>query len=113
MITIEQLRTLFEMQLKDERIQAHLDRANFEFKDLKTEDATLLLEVIGCKAMYYLSPLLWVDVQNRADEYDNSLETFRDVEKFQSYWWDRSTSAVAFLTDNKSPESQNISMNAV
>jgi len=46
MITIKQLRTLFEMQLKDEQIQAHLVRAKFEFKNLKTEDATLLLETI-------------------------------------------------------------------
>jgi hypothetical protein len=94
MITIEDIDTLFRLSLDDKDIQSHLDRATWDFRDVEFEDDLQELEVIGSKTIYYLAPLLWVDMQDRAEEYEESLQTFKDIEKFQRYWLERAESAI-------------------
>lgn len=95
MITVENLKTLFPLSLEEVDITPHLARADWDYKDKMFEDNLQELEVVGSKTLYYLAPLLWVDMQNRADEYNESLETFKDVEKFQSSWLERANSALS------------------
>jgi len=99
MITIEELCKLFPLSLKDEEIEPHLHRADWDYRNIEFEDRLQELEVVGSKTLYYLAPLLWVDMQTRADEYNESLETFKDIEKFQASWLKRASSALRI--DNK------------
>lgn len=93
-IDIELLKSLFPISLEDEAVTPHLNRATWDYNTIEFEDEIQELEVIGSKALYYLAPLLWVDMQDRADEYEESLETFKDVKVFQLYWLERSNSAL-------------------
>jgi len=94
MVSVVNLKTLFPLSLLDEAINPHLARATWDYKTILFEDALQELEVVGSKTLYYLAPLLWVDMQDRADEYAESLETFKDVEKFKATWLDRANSAL-------------------
>lgn len=93
-VEIADLKSLFPLSLQDEEITPHLNRAIWDYNTLELTDEMQELEVIGSKALYYLAPLLWVDMQDRADEYAESLETFKDIEKFQKSWLDRANSAL-------------------
>jgi hypothetical protein len=101
MVTIENLKTLFPLSLSDEAITPHLSRATWDYKDVVFEDTLQELEVVGSKTLYYLAPLLWVDMQDRADEYSESLQTFKDVEKFKATWLNRANSALNKDDENK------------
>lgn len=93
-VNIEDLKSLFPLSLEDKAITPHLNRAIWDYNDLKFNDEIQQIEVIGSKAFYYLAPLLWVDMQNRINEYKESLETFKDVKTFQNYWLSRANSAL-------------------
>jgi len=93
-ITVANLKTLFPLSLEDDDIDPHLARATWDYKETVFEDELQELEVVGSKTLYYLAPLLWIDMQNRADEYDESLNTFKDVETFKASWLERANSAL-------------------
>ena len=95
MITILALKTLFPLSLEDEKITAHLNRATKDYKDIEFEDEDQELEVVGSKTIYYLAPLLWVDMQNRVQEYAESLSSFKDIKSFQQLWLDRAETALS------------------
>lgn len=94
MVTILTLKTLFPISLEDEKIQAHLNRATKDYKDIEFEDEDQELEVVGSKTIYYLAPLLWVDMQNRVQEYAESISSFKDIKSFQQIWLDRAETAI-------------------
>lgn len=94
MITIVALKTLFPLSLEDEKIQAHLNRATKDYKSIVFEDEDQELEVVGSKTIYYLAPLLWVDMQNRVQEYAESVSSFKDIKSFQQIWLDRAETAL-------------------
>ena len=94
MVDVEKLKTLFPLSMKDEEIVPHLNRAAWDYKNVVFEDDLHELEIVGSKTLYYLAPLLWIEMQERVDEYGESLETFKDVEKFQQSWLDRANSAL-------------------
>jgi hypothetical protein len=82
-------------ELSDEAIASHLKRANRDFKGKAFEEDDEHfdeIEAVSCKAIYYLAPLLWQKIQNRANEYEETLQTFGDLEVFRQYWLDRSDS---------------------
>ena len=95
MITIPAIKTLFPISLKDEQIQAHLNRAYKDYSKITFEDENQELEVIGSKTIYYIAPLLWVDMQNRVQEYAESLSSFKDIKSFQQIWLDRAETALS------------------
>ncbi|MGE4517312.1 MAG: hypothetical protein AB7D96_10675 [Arcobacteraceae bacterium] len=95
MINITSLKTLFPISIEDEQIQAHLNRATKDYKDIEFEDEDQELEVVGSKTIYYLAPLLWVDMQNRVQEYAESLSSFKDIKSFQQIWLDRAETALS------------------
>ncbi len=95
MIALEDLKKLFELTLSEENVTQHIKRAYLDYEGLDfTKHEDLELEIVGSKALFYLSPHLWVDMQNRTDEYEESLSTFKDVEKFGEYWLKRADSAL-------------------
>lgn len=76
-------------------IDVHLRRAvrDFRGKTFEADDNNFdEIEAVSCKAIYYLAPLLWQKVQDRANEFDHTLQTFGDLEVFQNYWLERSES---------------------
>lgn len=95
MITVETLKTLFPISLEDEKIQAHLNRAIKDYKNIEFEDEDQELEIVGSKTIYYLAPLLWIDMQNRVQEYAESLSSFKDIKSFQQIWLDRAETALS------------------
>ena len=95
MITIQSLKTLFPLSLEDEQINAHLNRATKDYKNIEFEDDNQELEVVGSKTIYYLAPLLWVDMQNRVQEYAESISSFKDIKSFQQLWLDRAETALS------------------
>ncbi|PLY06776.1 MAG: hypothetical protein C0625_08000 [Arcobacter sp.] len=103
-VTVENLKTLFPLTIGETSINPHLARATWDYKAEEFEDETQELEVIGSKTLYYLAPLLWVDMQDRAEEYAESVETFKDVKKFQEYWLDRAESALTKVTEENKDE---------
>ncbi len=111
--TIADLKALFPLSLEDEQIQAHLNRSIWDFNDVEFKDEIQALEVIGSKALFYLAPLLWVNMQNRASEYEESLETFKDVHSFEQYWLNRSNSALNRFDEIKTSEDGEISWLAI
>lgn len=90
MIEVSDVKTLFSISLSNEEITPHLNRAKRDFEDIEFKDSEDELEAIGCKTIYYLSPLIWIAQSAKAREFDESIETFSDIEKFQSYWLIRS-----------------------
>lgn len=103
-ILIVDIKSLFPLSIKDEEITPHLNRAIWDYNDLTLDAEIQELEVIGCKAIFYLAPLLWIDMQDRANEYEESLQTFKDVKTFQAYWLDRSNSALNNTNNDESDE---------
>jgi len=93
-VNIDDLKGLFPLSLEDNSITPHLNRAIWDYNDIEFESEIQQVEVIGSKSLYYLAPLLWVDMQNRVNEYEESLETFKDVKTFQNYWLGRANSAL-------------------
>ena len=102
MIAISDIRTLFDISLSDEQITPHLSRAKKDMKDIAFDDDEDELEAIGCKTIYYLSPLIWIAQSAKAREYDESIETFSDVQKFQNYWKERSQRVVEKYSNKNS-----------
>ncbi|AXH14367.1 hypothetical protein CP985_05645 [Malaciobacter mytili LMG 24559] len=103
-VNIEDLKGLFPLSLEAKAITPHLNRAIWDYNHVEFEDEIQQVEVIGSKAFYYLAPLLWVDMQDRVNEYEESLETFKDVKTFQSYWLDRSNSALNKTNNDETDE---------
>ncbi len=102
MISIESLKTLFPISLEDKKIEAHLNRATKDYVNIEFEDESQELEVVGSKTIYYLAPLLWVDMQNRVQEYAESLSSFKDIKSFQQIWLDRAETALSKInTENE------------
>ena len=47
---------------------------------------------LKARAFYTLALLgqkLWLKIQQRANEYDESLDTFKDVKQWEEYWMDK------------------------
>ncbi len=105
MMALDDLQKLFPLTLKEEMVTQHIKRALMDYEGLELNE-TEELEIVGSKAMYYLAPWLWVDMQNRTDEYEESLSTFKDVKEFQAYWMRRADSAIE-LHHKKNGNSQN------
>ncbi len=90
-------------ELKDEEIAPHLTRATRDFSKVVFEADTQeydTVEAVACKAIYYIAPMLWLTIQNRANEYNETLETFKDVELFQDYWLGRCESIPYAVEDD-------------
>ena len=87
---IGQIRKLNELKnIKDEEvipfIEVALDELQFhKISEIKMTKATayMTLKLLGVK--------LWHRIQQRANQYDETLESFKDVEKWEDYWEDRS-----------------------
>lgn len=103
-VTVENLRTLMKLDgLEDNEIAPHLNRAIRDFKGGVFEEEIDELEAIGCKALYYVAPLLWVRISRNLNEYDGDFDTFKDAQSFQAYWLKRSNSVEVAYPDTQAP----------
>lgn len=71
--------------ISDEEIVPYVEQAQIQLSsfniDLKYE-----LKALAFLTLSLLGAKLWIKIQQRAHEYDESLETFEDLEKWQNYW---------------------------
>jgi len=51
------------------------------------------------------SPLIWITSSQKAREFDESIETFKDLEKFQEYWLKRADSIKKRYTNTQNTNS--------
>lgn len=93
-VTVANLKTLFPISIDDAQITVHLNRATKDYTGVEFEDESQELEVVGSKTIYYLAPLLWIAMQNRVEEYAESLGSFKDIKSFQQIWLDRAETAL-------------------
>ncbi len=104
MTSIANIRERLPMQeLSDAVLSTHLRRAKRDFKGyiFEADDGHFdEIEAVSCKAIYYICPLLWQHIQNRANEYNETLQTFGDLEVFQQYWLDRAESIPVSTKEN-------------
>ena len=89
MIEVVQVRELFNLSLSDEEILPHLQRADLDYEDITFSSSLDEKEAVGSKTLYYLAPHIWSKSSAKAREFDETLETFSDMEKFQEYWLNR------------------------
>lgn len=83
---VKEIRRYYKLNLiDDEEIIPFIELAQMKIKDfaINTEN---LLKATAFLTLYFLGPKLWIKIQQRANEYDESLETFKDVEHWQNYW---------------------------
>ncbi|WP_298019985.1 competence protein CoiA [uncultured Campylobacter sp.] len=74
--------------ISDEEIIPYIEMAEYEIKKYDISG----LNLIKAKAYMGLALLgqkLWLKIQQRANEYDESLETFKDVKQWEEYWMDK------------------------
>ena len=101
MVTVSNVRELFALSLTDEQILPHLKRAKLDYKDISFISQDEEIEAIASKTLYYLAPLIWVASSAKAREYEETVETFKDTDKFQDYWLNRAESIVKKYDSNK------------
>ena len=76
-------------------MESSLKRAQRDFRGMVFEaddNGYDEIEAVACKAIYYLSPNLWQKMQEKVNEYNETVQTFGDLEVFQNYWLERSES---------------------
>jgi len=103
MTTTADVRERLPLELEDALVAVHLQRANRDFrgKTFEADEANFdEKEAVSCKTIYYLAPLLWQKIQNRANEFEHTLQTFGDLEVFQNYWLERSDSIPVTNTES-------------
>lgn len=103
-VNIDDLKGLFPLSMSEDEVEPHLNRSVWDYSHVEFEDDLQKVEVIGSKTLYYLAPLLWIEMQDRVNEYEESLQTFKDVKTFQSYWLDRANSALNKTNNDETDE---------
>lgn len=71
--------------ITDEEIIPYVELAEMKIKEYIIKDEHLL-KAKAFLTLALLGQKLWIKVQQRANEYDESLETFKDIEHWQNYW---------------------------
>ncbi|CUU82245.1 hypothetical protein [Campylobacter hyointestinalis] len=74
--------------IADDEIIPYVEMADFEIEKYSIDDKNLL----KARAFYTIGLLgqkLWLKIQQRANEYDESLDTFKDVKQWEEYWMDK------------------------
>ena len=107
MVTVADIKERLKLNgFTDEDLAPHLRRAEYDFRDkiFESDDNDFeRVEAVACKAIYYLAPMLWQRVAQRANEYEETLSTFQDVEKFQAYWLERCESIPFVVEVDETP----------
>jgi len=106
MVTLDDIRERLPLaDFSASVMESCLARAKRDFRGLVFEaddDGYDEVEAVACKAIYYLAPMLWQKVQQRANEFEETLQTFGDLEVFQNYWLERAESIpVSRASDGK------------
>lgn len=71
--------------ISDEEIVPYIELALLELPSYGVAP-NLTLKATAFLTLSLLGAKLWIKIQQRAHEYDESLETFEDLEKWQNYW---------------------------
>jgi predicted DNA-binding protein YlxM (UPF0122 family) len=95
---IEEIRKLTELKnISDEEIAPYIEIAQNELDNSLKNN----LKALSFYTLKLLGQKLWHKIQQRANEYDETLETFKDVQKWEEYWQERLNA----LRDNAKIES--------
>ena len=81
-------------EVADERITPHLNRAIRDLSHDEFETPEDEKEAVACLAIYYVAPIFWSHMQARVNEYDETMQSYGDLQKFQNGWKARSDSVL-------------------
>lgn len=86
---IDEIRRYNKLKMiADDEIIPYIEMAESQIGKYAVEEASK----IKAAAFYTLALLgqkLWLKIQQRANEYDESLDTFKDVKQWEEYWMDK------------------------
>ena len=86
---IDEIRRYNKLKMiADDEIIPDIEMADFEILKYSVDNANL----VKARTFYTLALLgqkLWLKIQQRANEYDESLDTFKDVKQWEEYWMDK------------------------
>lgn len=86
---IDEIRRYNKLKMiEDNEIIPYVEMADFEIAKFSVDPKNLL----KARAFYTIALLgqkLWLKIQQRANEYDESLDTFKDVKQWEEYWMDK------------------------
>jgi len=86
---INEIRKLYELKnISDEEILPYIEMAVDELNEINVKDGSET-KAIAYMTLKLLGQKLWHKIQQRANEYDETIETFKDVEKWEKYWEQR------------------------
>ena len=74
--------------ISDDEIVPYIEMADFEMSKYSV-DCLNKLKAAAFLTLALLGQKLWLKVQQRANEYDESLDTFKDVRQWEEYWMDK------------------------
>jgi len=74
--------------ISDDEIVPYIEMAEFEMSKYSV-DSLNELKAAAFLTLALLGQKLWLKVQQRANEYDESLDTFKDVRQWEEYWMDK------------------------
>ena len=96
---IDEIRRYNKLKIiADEEIIPYIEMADFEIGKYNvkysetssaTSDASAKLKARAFYTLALLGQKLWLKIQQRANEYDESLDTFKDVKQWEEYWMDK------------------------
>ena len=86
---IDEIRRYHSLKMiSDDEITPYIELALLELPSYGVTP-NLTLKATAFLTLSLLGAKLWIKIQQRANEYDESLETFKDLEVWQSYWKNR------------------------
>ncbi|MBR8466253.1 competence protein CoiA [Campylobacter sp. faydin G-140] len=74
--------------ITDDEIIPYVEMTDFEIAKFSV-DFKNLLKARVFYTIVLLGQKLWLKIQQRANEYDESLDTFKDVKQWEEYWMDK------------------------
>ncbi len=84
--------------ISDAELLPYFEMATTELLDMQIKDS-MQSKALCFMTLLLLGQKLWHKIQQRANQYDETLETYKDVEKWEAYWRER----LSTLTIKKTP----------
>ena len=86
---IDEIRRYNKLKMiADDEIIPYIEMAESQIGKYAVEEASKT-KVTAFYTLALLGQKLWLKIQQRANEYDESLDTFKDVKQWEEYWMDK------------------------
>ena len=86
---IDEIRRYNKLKMiTDDEIIPYIEMAESQIGKYAVEEASKT-KATAFYTLALLGQKLWLKIQQRANEYDESLDTFKDVKQWEEYWMDK------------------------